>query len=480
MSTTTKSTVKTPSLLMSLIPLAGLILFLGVGYGIYRLPTQICMLAAATVAGIVAYACGLSWDDMMGGIRDKISSSLPSIFVMICVGGMIASWMVSGTIPMMIYYGIKIINPQWLFVTGFVVCAIISTFTGTSFGSAGTAGVAVMGVAIAVGAPLPIAAGAVISGAVFGDKLSPFSDTTILAPIAAGCDLYDHIKHMIYTTGSASVVALIVYAVAGFTLDTSAMTSSADVDAMLTSLSTMYNFNLLLLLPPVIILAGAITKKPTIPTMLFASVLALIMGVCFHGFAFPDAVNAMFSGFKVSFVPNVDVDAVPATINTLLNRGGLMGMMSTILLIFCAISFGGIYSKTGCIEVILNKMLSAIKTVGGLISSTVVATIFMSVVTGSSYLAILVPGEIFEGAFTKFDLHKKNLSRTLEDAGTCVVPLVPWSVAGTYMASTLGVGTLEYLPWTVLCYSSFLFAIIFGYTGITIKKSDNTPLNAKK
>lgn len=480
MTQNTEVKTKAPSLAMSLIPLVGLILCLGVGYGIYRLPTQICMLAAAAIAGIVAYLCGLSWDDMMGGIRDKISASLPSIFVMICVGGMIASWMVSGTIPMMIYYGIKIINPQWLFVTGFIVCALVSTFTGTSFGSAGTAGVAVMGVAIAVGAPLPIAAGAVISGAVFGDKLSPFSDTTILAPIAAGCDLYDHIKHMIFTTGSASIVALLVYGVAGFTLDVSTMASSADVDAMLTSLSTMYNFNLLLLLPPVLILAGAITKKPTIPTMLLASVLALVMGICFHGFSISNAVNAMYSGFNVSYVPNVDLDAVPSTINTLLNRGGLTGMMSTILLIFCAISFGGIYSRTGCIEVILSKMLSAIKSVGGLISSTVVATIFMSVVTGSSYLAILVPGEIFEGAYTKFDLHKKNLSRTLEDAGTCVVPLVPWSVAGTYMATTLGVATLEYLPWAVLCYSSSLFAILFGFTGITIKKTDNTPLNSKK
>ena len=471
---------KVPSLALSLVPLIGLIFFLGVGYGKFRFPTQVCMLCAAAVAAVVAWVCGLSWDDMMDGIREKISASLPSIFVMICVGGMIASWMVSGTIPMLIYFGIKIIDPRWLFVTGFLVCAVISTVTGTSFGSAGTAGIAVMGVAIATGAPLPIAAGAVISGAVFGDKLSPFSDTTILAPIAADCDLYDHIKHMFFTTGCASIVALIVYAIAGMRLNPSSLATPEDVQAMLTSLESMYNFNILLLLPVVIVLGGAILKKPTVPTMLIASFVALIIGVVCQGFTWSNAATAFYGGFKVAYVPGVDVDAVPATINTLLNRGGLMGMMSTILLIFCAISFGGIYSKTGCIEVILRKMLAAIKSVGGLISSTVVATIFMSIVTGSSYRAILVPGELFKGAYDEFGLHHKNLSRTLEDAGTCVVPLVPWSVAGTYMAATLGVATLSYLPWAVLCYTSFVFAIIFGYTGITIRDKDNQPIRKSK
>ncbi|MCI9468361.1 MAG: Na+/H+ antiporter NhaC [Oscillospiraceae bacterium] len=480
MSTKKQRTVKTPSLGLSLIPLLGLVLFLGIGYGKFRFPTQVCMLAAAAVAAIVAYACGLSWDEMFEGVREKISASLPSIFVMICVGAMISSWMISGTIPMMIYYGIKIIDPRWLFVTGFIVCAIISTVTGTSFGSAGTAGIAVMGVAIAVGAPLPIAAGAVISGAVFGDKLSPFSDTTILAPIAGGCDLYDHIKHMFFTTGCASIVALIVYAIAGLSLDMNSMATAETVDAMLTSLEGMYHFNILLLLPVVIVLGGAFLKKPTVPCMLLASLVALILGVAMQGFTVSNAATAFYSGFNVSMVPGVDLETVPSTINTLLNRGGLMGMMSTILLIFCAIGFGGIYSKTGCINVILNKMLSAIKSVGGLITSTVVATIFMSIVTGSSYLAILVPGELFKGAFDEFKLHGKNLSRTLEDAGTCVVPLVPWAVAGTYMANTLGVPTLEYLPWAVLCYTSFIFAIIFGYTGITIRDKDDQPIRKKK
>lgn len=473
----TKRIPKKPTLFQAILPLLGLLVCLGGGYAFLRLPTQVCLLGAAVIAGAVALWIGIGWQDMVEGMTEKVSASFGSIMVMICVGAMISSWIFSGTIPMLIYYGIKLIDPRFLFVTGFLVCAIISTFTGTSFGSAGTAGVAVMGVAIATGAPLPIAAGAVISGAVFGDKLSPFSDTTMLAPVAAGCDLYDHIKHMFYTTGCATILSIIVYFIAGMTLPKTSMASPELVQQMLGTLETMFHFNPLLLLPPVIVLVGAYLRKPTVPCMLLASVIAIFMGMGFQGFSFKTGMTAFYSGFNVSMT-GFQGDVIPQ-INTLLNRGGLMGMMSTILLIFCAFAFGGIYSKSGCITVILEKLMKGIKSVGSLITSTVAATIFMSLVTGSSYLAILVPGEMFAPAFDQFGLHRKNLSRTLEDAGTCVVPLVPWAVAGTYMAGTLGVPTVQYLPWAVLCYSSFVFAIIFAFTGLTIKKADGTPLRKK-
>lgn len=466
-----------PTLVQALLPLLGLLVCLGGGYAVLKLPTQVCLLGAAVVAGFVGLWIGIGWDDMVEGMVEKVSASFGSIMVMICVGAMIASWIFSGTIPMLIYYGIKLIDPRFLFVTGFLVCAIISTFTGTSFGSAGTAGVAVMGVAIATGAPLPVAAGAVISGAVFGDKLSPFSDTTMLAPVAAGCDLYDHIKHMIYTTGSATILSIVVYAVVGLTLPKESMASPELVQQMLGTLETMFHFNPILLLPPVVVLLGAFFHKPTVPCMLLASVLAIVMGMVFQGFSFATGMTAFYSGFNVSMT-GFSGEVIPQ-INTLLNRGGLMGMMSTILLIFCAFAFGGIYSKSGCIAVILEQLMKGIRSVGSLVSSTVLATIFMSLVTGSSYLAILVPGEMFAPAFDQFGLHRKNLSRTLEDAGTCVVPLVPWAVAGTYMANTLGVSTVAYLPWAVLCYSSFVFAIIFGFTGLTMKKADDMPLRGK-
>ena len=349
-----------PTFAEALVPLLGMVLLLGIGYGKYGLPIQFLLIVAAFIAAIIAKRCGYTWQDMITGIADKIQSSLPSLLVMVCVGAMIASWMISGTIPLLIYYGIKIIDPQFLFVTAFFVTAVISTFTGTSFGSAGTAGVAIMGIAIALGVPLEIAAGAVISGAVFGDKLSPLSDTTMLAPIAAGTDLYAHIKHMLYTTGAATITCAIVFTTVGMNMDVSTMTNPETVQVILTNLEQLYNFNLFLLLPPVLIFWGAYTKKPTIPMLLLSSIIAIAMGMYFQGFDLKTALQAFVNGFKVTMIPGVADIKVAKPIITLLNRGGLMGMMSTVLLVFCAFAFAGIFSKTGCIEVVLEHIISSL------------------------------------------------------------------------------------------------------------------------
>ena len=461
-----------PTLAEALIPILSVFVLLGIGYGVFGLSTHGLLLLAAFVAAMVAKRIGYKWDDMFEGIKEKISSSLTSIFVMIAVGAVIGSWIVSGTIPMMIYYGVKIISPQFLLVTAFVVTALVSTFTGTSFGSAGTIGVAIMGIAAALGVPLPAAAGAVISGAVFGDKLSPFSDTTILAPTAAGAELYDHIKHMLYTTVPAALLAIAVYLITGFTSPATATSSPESVQLLLGQLETLFNWNLLLLIPPVIIFYGAIRKRPTVPYMLLSSVVAGVLGMIFQKFSIQGVFTGIISGFKVSLIPNPGIESseIIKEIGTLLNRGGMMGMMSTVLLIICALSFAGILSKYGAMEVILTSLKQKIRTVGQLVSSTVLSTILMSLATGSSYMAILIPGELFKDLYAEKGLAPKNLSRTLEDSGTCVVPIVPWSIAGTFMAGTLGVPTLSYLPWAVLCYTGFIFAIIFGFTGFGIAK----------
>ena len=461
-----------PTLFEALIPIFGVFVLLGIGYGIFGLSTHGLLILAALVAAIVARRIGYKWDDMFEGIKEKISSSLTSIFVMIAVGAVIGSWIVSGTIPMLIYYGVKIINPKFLLLTAFIVTALVSTFTGTSFGSAGTIGVAIMGIAAALGAPLPAAAGAVVAGSVFGDKLSPFSDTTILAPAAAGANLYDHIKHMLYTTVPAALLAIIVYLITGFTTPAASMTSPERVQLLLSQLETLFNWNLLLLLPPAIIFYGAVRKRPTVPYMLLSSLVAGILGMIFQNFSLKGAFTGIISGFNVSLINNSGIEKteIVKEISTLLNRGGMMGMMSTVLLIICALSFAGILSKYGAMEVILDSLKKKIKSVGQLISSTVLATILMSLATGSSYMAILIPGELFRDLYEEKGLEAKNLSRTLEDSGTCVVPIVPWSIAGTFMAGTLGVPTLSYLPWAVLCYTGFIFAIIYGFTGFGIAK----------
>lgn len=227
-----------------------------------------------------------------------------------------------------------------------------------------------------------------------------------------------------------------------------------------------------MLIPQLVVFIGAYAKKPIIPMLLLSSSIAVIFAVTIQGFDILTALDAFIKGFNVEMLGKIGVDSqsIMPEIVTLLNRGGMMGMMSTVLLILCAFSFAGIVSRVGCMEVILSMIVSKITSVGNLILSTVIATILMSIVTGSSYLAILIPGEMFKDLYKRWGLHSKNLSRTLEDAGTCVVPLVPWSIAGIYMSTTLGVPTLEYLPFAVLCYSSFIFAIIFGYTGFGITR----------
>ncbi|MDR2480372.1 MAG: Na+/H+ antiporter NhaC [Treponema sp.] len=463
--------MRKPNLIEAFIPVAAMLLLLGVGYGYMKLPIQALLIAAAFITFLLGKRLGLSWDQMMKGISDKISSSMISVLVMVCVGALIASWMVSGTIPMMIYYGIKLINPRFLLVTAFLVTAVVSSFTGTSFGSAGTIGLAIMGVAQALGVPLPAAAGAVISGSVFGDKLSPFSDTTILAPIAAGCDLYDHIKHMLWTTGASTIVCLVVYTVAGFVMPVNAEATAETAAKMLSALDGLYQFNILLLLPALLVLVGAFLKKPIIPMLLGASVAALILGMIFQGFSLKGCLDAMVSGFRVTMIPALAKDAqVLPQIATLLNRGGMMGMMGIVLLVICSCAYAGIVSVTGCTETILEALRKGIHSVGTLITSTALSGILMSVISGSSYLAILIPGEMFRDMFAKQGLHPKNLSRTLEDAGTCVVPLVPWATAGIYMANTLGVPTTSYFPWAILCYTASIFAVIFGFTGIGIAR----------
>ncbi len=388
-----------PTLIEAVIPIIGVFALLGIGYGVYGLSTHGLLVLAAFIAAVVAKRIGYTWDEMFDGIKEKISSSLTSIFVMISVGAVIGSWIVAGTIPMMIYFGIKIISPQYLLVTAFLVTAVVSTFTGTSFGSAGTIGVAIMGIAGALGTPLPAAAGAVIAGAVFGDKLSPFSDTTILAPTAAGADLYDHIKHMLYTTVPAAILAIVVYLVTGFATPASSMTSPERVTMLLSQLETMFNWNVFLLIPPVIIFYGAIRKRPTVPFMLLSAMVAGVLGIIFQGFSLKNAFTGIVKGFNVKLIQVAGFDNadVMKEVATLLNRGGMRGMMGTVLLIICALSFAGILSKYGAIEVILDRLRQKIRSVGHLISSTVASTILMSLATGSSYMAILIPGELFTG-----------------------------------------------------------------------------------
>ena len=464
-----------PAFWEAILPIIAMLVILTIGKGVLGYSTEPLLILVSCVAAFIAFRVGVTWDEMLDEISNKIAKGMPAILILVTVGAMVGTWMAAGTIPLMIYYGVQIVNPKFLLVTAFLITAVVSVVTGTSWGSVATMGVALMGIASTLGVSLPATAGAVIAGSYFGDKMSPLSDTTNLAPIAAGSKLYEHIGHMFYTTVPATIVSLIIYAIAGMNANVSAGVNSETVTAMLAQLDTMFNWNILLLLPVIIVLAGSLLQKPTIPVMLLSTIVAGIEGVIFQGVSLKNVLSSTVNGFDVSMIVRDGFDPATATaeITKLLNRGGMNGIMSTTLLVFCAFCFAGIMSRAGCLDVVLEKILSIAKSTGALITATVVSCIVMALTTGNSYLSILIPGEMFRDAYKARGLAAKNLSRTLEDAGTVFVPLIPWSAAGAYMASTLGVETMAYVPWAVLCYTGFIFAIIWGFTGFGIDKLED-------
>lgn len=460
---------KKPSLLQALIPIIFMVVALALGYGVLKIKAEPIMIASAFVAGIIALKLGYTWEEMQKAIVDKIASALPATLILWSVGLLIGALMYSGTVPMIIYYGVQMINPKFILVTAFLSSAVLSVVTGTSWGAAGTIGVAMMGIAGGLGVSLPATAGAVVSGAFFGDKLSPLSDTTNLAPMAAGSEIYEHIKHMLYTTIPAALLAMAVYLVVGFNVSGELVTP-VSVQAMMDQLESMFNFNIILILPLVLVILGSVRKWPTIPTMLGTSLITVVLGALVQGFNIVDGFTALISGFDITMTGFTGVPT--EEVIKLINRGGVDSVTSTTVLIFCAMGFAGIVSVSGMLDVVLDLLMSKVKSTAGIIISTVASCFTVAFVTGSSYLSILVPGELFKDVYPKKNLHPKNLSRTLEDSGTVLVPLIPWSAAGAYMAATLGVPTLEYLPWAILNYTGIIFAIIYAITGFGIAKLD--------
>ena len=450
---------RAPSLAEALTPLFAIALFLAGGYAYFGWRVEVMLVAAAAVAGGVGWRLGYTWQDMEAGIIEALGKGMPAILILITVGALIASWLAAGTIPLLVYYGLELISPRFFLVTACIICSLISVFTGTSWGTAGTVGVALMGVAQGLGVSPAAAAGAIVSGAYFGDKLSPFSDTTNLAPVVARSNLFDHIRWLLWTTGPAWLLGLMVYLVVGF-LGTGGAGELGDVETLQDTLRGAYRFHVVLLVPPVLMLGLALKRAPILPGMLLSSLTAVILAVWIQGAELGVTLDATIIGYSAS----TGVE----TVDALLTRGGMLSMMDLTLLVLCAFGFAGIMRTCGLLDRILASLLTVVKGTLGLVSATVGSGILTAVATGSSYLSIIVPGDLFADAFRKADLAAKNLSRTLEDSGTVVVPLVPWSAAGAFMAGTLGVATVEYLPWAVMNYTGFLFALALAATGIGI------------
>ena len=393
--------------------------------------------------------------------------------ILICVGLMIGAWVVSGTIPFLVYIGLQIISPKYIIITSFLVTVILSVSTGTSWGAAGTVGAALISVAAGMGAPLPAVAGAIVAGAYFGDKMSPLSDSTNMSAIATETNLYQHIGHMFYTTVPGFIVSCAVYLIAGahFASDSQV----GQVDEIINTLGELFNLampvGLLLLIPCVIVIAGSLMKKPTIPVMIISSAVAIVIAMLVQGFSFTDCAASMVSGFKMEMLhTSMNLENIVEQVPNLLQRGGMSSMMNTALMAFCGFSFIGALTVCGSMELILERIMKHIHGTGQLITLTVILGVIMITVIGEATVTFLMIGGMFRPEYIKRGLESKNLSRSLEDSITVVEPLVPWSLAGVYMTSVLGVPTVQYAPWAVLCYTGVIFAIIWGFTGFGIAK----------
>jgi len=434
-------------------------LLLGVGYGVYKIKPQVLLVAAAFLTGGLGLVLRFSWKDMERGIVDSIHKAMPAILIMLTVGILIGSWIASGTIPMVIYYGLKLISPKFFLFTACLVCSLVSLATGTSWGTVGTLGVAFIGIAMGLGIPLAPAAGAIVAGAYFGDKMSPLSDIPNLAVVVAGSNLFDHIKHMVWSGGPAWLLGLAVYFLAGLKYG-GGTAGSETLGIILQTLRANFQFSVWLLLPMVIVFVFAIAKKPTIPGMLLSSMTAAALAVIFQKAPITEIATAMNSGYPA----HTGVEVV----DKLLARGGMMSMMETQLVAFTAFSFGGIMQRTGMLAVVLERVMRSVTKVWTIVLTTIVTAITSALVTGSSYLSMIIPGELLSPVYKKKGLAAKNLSRIIEESGGIIVPLIPWSMAGVYITGTIGVSPLAYLPWAVMNYVSVIILMIYGLTGITM------------
>ena len=417
---------------------------------------MLCLIVALATTCVFVFVYGFTWDYMFKeGVIPMVARASGAILILLIVGPMIAIWMAGGTVPYLIKVGLSILKPSTFLVSASIICAISSVLTGTSWGSAATFGVALMGIGHGLGINPAATAGAVIAGSYFGDKVSPISDTTVLAAATAECDIMDHIKSMMWTTLPAFCIGLAVYAYVG--------SSSATEMDMTRAIDKSYKLTPLVLIPAAVMLILSYMGKPTIP-VLWASMVSAIPFAMMQGHSLPAIVKIMASGPKAATGVKV--------VDNLLSRGGLSFMSGSVVVVFFAYIFAGQLECTGTIKVITKNLREKFigSSIGRLVFSTSVTGIVTALGTGNSYLSIIMPGIMYREPFDEFGIHRKVLSRTLEDSGTVFVPLIPWSAAGVYMAGVLGVPVMDYVPWTIMCYAGFILAWIYAFCNIAIFK----------
>ncbi|WP_448548719.1 Na+/H+ antiporter NhaC [Thalassotalea fusca] len=470
---------KSPSLLEAFIPVIALIIMLSAAVSVFGSdssygPNQIALLISMGIAIVIGIKNGVTWKSIEEAIVKGISLSLGAILILLSVGALIGTWLLSGTVPTMIYYGLMILDPAWFYAASCIICGVVAMSIGSSWTTAATIGVALLGIAQGLGLSPAITAGAVISGAYFGDKVSPLSETTNLAPAVAGSELFAHIRYMLWTTVPSICTAIIIFIVLGLTETSVATTNS--IALLNEQLAAQFDLSVVNLIPLVVLLVLAIKKMPAFPAVCIGALMGAIWAVLFQqelilrlaGDA--DALMANVTIVWKAFFDGVAIETGNEELNQLLSGGGMSSMLNTIWLIMCALSFGAVLEHLGMLRKFVNAILATAKSTGSLIASTVATCIGTNLITADQYMAIVMPGRMYKEEYEKRGLDPLVLSRTLEDSGTITSPLIPWNTCGAYMYSVLMVNPLEYIFYCFFNLINPVLAVVYGFIGFKIKK----------
>lgn len=480
------TTPRTPALFQSLIPIFFLIGMLVLNvvfvYGDDALggANQIALLLSAAVAALIAWHLGFGWDDILSSIVKSISAAMSAVIILLLIGSLAGTWMLSGIVPAMIYYGLEILSPGIFLFATCVICSIVSLATGSSWSTVATVGIALLGIGKALGIPEGVIAGAIISGAYFGDKMSPLSDTTNLASAMTGTDLFTHVRYMTLTTGPTMVLTLLVYLGMGL-FSGYAGAAISGVEELQSAIAGRFNISLWLFVVPAAVIGLIALRMPAIPAVLAGVLLGGLAAVAFQPQLLPvvsgisdNPARAAYRAVMEAMTRTVSIQTGNDMVNELLTTKGMYGMLNTVWLIICAMTFGGVMEGTGMLATITNSLLGLARTAGSLIATTAASCIVFNLTASDQYLAIVVPGRMFTEEYKKRGLDSRVLSRTLEDSGTVTSALVPWNTCGAYHTAVLGVATGHYFMYAFFNLISPLMTMLFGFMNIRIVRLENS------
>lgn len=481
---------RSPALIVALIPIFFLIVFLTANVLVFNDATldgsnQIILLLAAALTSLLAFRSNINWSVISKSIVKSIGKALPALLILLFIGSLAGTWLLSGVVPAMIFYGLKIIHPKIFLFAAIIVSALVSLATGSSWSTIATIGVALLGIGTALGIHEGIVAGAIISGAYFGDKMSPLSDTTNLAPAIAGTDLFTHIRYMIITTGPSIVLSTIIFFILGWFYDF--QTSTSGINEVLGAIESKFFISPILMLVPAILVFVIIKKVPPLPSLMIGTLLGGLFAVIFQ----PQIIREIagmdgayifqsYKAFMLAMFGEIQIETSNLAVSQLFNTGGMSGMLNTVWLILAAMTFGGAMDAAGFLRSITNSIMKKVKSTGSLIMSTIFTSIFLNLTASDQYISIVVPGEMYANTYRKRGLKPEVLSRTLEDGGTITSVLIPWNTCGATQSRVLGVSVWTYLPYCFFNIINPLIAILIGYLGYKIRKIEKPKKEQEK